>query len=162
MTYGSKCCTAAAMGSALRFSLKKPVMLPGRVTSYVAAIPGFLTAPSVTINSLSSDFGRVIEREVESAFLAVAKASYSSSGHERTSADERPEIPWSIGERRDEQAAVTRASTSYAPMNDIMAPSFSNGEHEDNTAIWYGMAVSVPCDQVLPRIVVHFGLIIGL
>ena len=47
-------------------------------------------------------------------------------------------------------------------MNDIMAPSFSNGEYEDNTAIWCRIVVSVPCDQVLPRIVVHFGLIIGL
>ena len=76
--------------------------------------------------------------------------------------DERPEIPWLIGKRRDEQAGETGAWILYAPMNDIVAPSFSSGEHEDNTAIWRGMAVSVPCDKVLPRIVVHFGLIIGL
>ena len=87
----------------------------------------------MTINSLSSDFGRVIEREVESAFLAVAKASYSWSGHARTSVDELPEIPWLIGKRRDEQDGVTRARTLYAQMNDIMAPSFSNGEHEVNS-----------------------------
>ena len=138
------------------------MILARRATLYVAAIPGFLTAPSVTINSLSSDFGRVIEREVESAFLAVAKASYSWSGHARTSVDERPEIPWLIGKRRDEQAGETGAWILYAPMNDIVAPSFSSGEHEDNTAIWRGMAVSVPCDQVLLRIVVHLGLMIGL
>ena len=87
----------------------------------------------MTINSLSSDFGRVIEREVESAFLAVAKASYSSSVHPRTLVEERPEISWSIWERRDEQDGVTRARTLYAQMNDIMAPSFSNGEHEVNS-----------------------------
>ena len=135
---------------------------PRRATSYVAAIPGFLATPSVTTNSLSSDFGRVIAPEVESAFLAVAKASYSWSGHARISVDERPEIPWLIGEKRDEQAGDTRARTLYALMNDIMAPSFSSEEHEHNTAIWCGMAVSVPCDQVLLRIVVHLGLMIGL
>ena len=67
-----------------------------------------------------------------------------------------------IGERRDQQAGVTRARTLYAPINDIMALSFSNGELEDNTAIWCEMAVSVPCAQVLPRIVVQIGLIILL
>ena len=134
---------------------------PRRATSYVAAIPGFLATPSVTINSLSSDFGRVIEPEVESAFLAVAKASCSWSEHARTSVDERPEIPWLIGGRRDEQAGGTRARTLYVLMNDIMAPNFSSEEHGDNTAIWCGMAVSVLCDQVLPRIVVHLGLMIG-
>ena len=50
-----------------------------------------------------------------------------------------------IGERRDQQAGVTRARTLYAPINDIMALSFSNGELEDNTAIWCEMTVSVPC-----------------
>ena len=38
MTYGSKCCTAAAMGSAWSFSLKNRVIFPRRATSYVATI----------------------------------------------------------------------------------------------------------------------------
>ena len=58
---------------ASQFCAEKICDLPRRATLHVAAIPGFLTSPSVTTNSLSSGFGRVMEREVESAFLAVQR-----------------------------------------------------------------------------------------
>ena len=47
-------------------------------------------------------------------------------------------------------------------MNDFVAPTFSGGEHEDNTELWHWLAVSIPCDQIQSWIVVHFGLIILL
>ena len=83
----------------------------------------------------------MIEREVVSAFLAKAKVSYSLSVHVMTSVDERSEITSSSGEKRDEQVGFTRARNLYAPMNDFIAPTFSGGEHEDNTEIRCGLAV---------------------
>ena len=79
-----------------------------------------------------------------------------------TSVVERPEIASSSGERRYEQAEIRRGRILYAPMNDFLAPTFSGGAHEDNTELWHWLAVSMPCDQMQPWIVVHFGLIILL
>ena len=104
-------------------------------------------------------FGSVIERAEESASLAVVKASCSSSDHVITSVDGRPAMTSSNGARRDELAGITRARTLYAPMNDFIAPTFCGGGHKDNTDTRCGLAVSVPSDQVQPRIVVDFGLI---
>ena len=63
----------------------------------VSAILGFLTAPSVTINSASIirlwEGNRTRSRE---CLFSGAKVSYSYSVHVGTSVDERLEIPWSI------------------------------------------------------------------
>ena len=84
------------------------------------------------------------------------------SVHVVTSVSERPEIASSSGERRNEQADISRVRILYAPMNDYIAPTFCGGEHEDNTQLWHWLAVSMPCDQIQPWIVVHVGLIILL
>ena len=67
-----------------------------------------------------------------------------------TSVSERPEIASSSGERRNEQADISRGRILYAPMNDYIAPTFCGGEHEDNTQLWHWLAVSMPCDQIQP------------
>ena len=63
-----------------------------------------------------------------------------------TSVDERPEIASSSGERRDEQAGITRARTLYAPMDDFIAPTFSGGGHEHNTEIRCGLVAKLADD----------------
>ena len=68
-----------------------------RVTYNVAPIPGGLTAPSVTIQSKSSGFGRVIVRLLDNASCASLNTALRSSDQEMASLDCRPATMSSSG-----------------------------------------------------------------
>jgi hypothetical protein len=83
-------------------------------------MPSLQSGSSVTIHNWSSGFGRVIERDGESAFSAAIKALRSPSVHEMFSVDGSPTIAPSKGARIDEHSVITCAKTLYAPMNDFI------------------------------------------
>ena len=77
----------------------------------MAPIPGVLTAPSVTIQSKSSGFGRVIVRLLDNASCASLKAALRSSDQEMTSFDCHPATTSSSGVINLEHCGSTLART---------------------------------------------------
>ena len=65
----------------------------------------------------------------------------------------------SSGDSTVEQLGMTRASTLYAPMNDLNPRTFFGGVQEASVAIRCELAVRVPCDHTHPRTVVVCGQI---
>ena len=77
----------------------------------MAPIPGGLTAPSATIQSKSSGFGRVIVRLLDNASCASLNAVLRSSDQEMVSLDCRPATMSSSGAINVEQFGSTLART---------------------------------------------------
>ena len=141
-------------------ALQKPAKrsLPSQLTYRVAPIPGFWTAPSVTIHSWSPGLGSEMVWAVERAAWALRKDVRRSSVHWTVSLDSWPATVSSSFARSVEHPGITWESTLKAPMKDRIRATVSGSGHEARAAMRCGLALKVPQFQIQPSIAVDCGL----